>query len=80
MHWTPLLNRDILGHLVVRALVGRQQAMWWWILVGAMVFVVPIVVLVRRGSGSGDVHHVPDQVHGSGPSTTPNQWGNGQNF
>lgn len=54
--------------------------MWWWILAGVVVFVVPIVVLVRRGSGSGDSHHGPDQVYGSGPSTTPNQWGNGQNF
>ena len=47
--------------------------MWWWILAGVIVFVVPIVVLMRRGSGSGDPHYVPDQVHGSGPSTTPNQ-------
>ena len=54
--------------------------MWWWILAGVIDFAVPIVVLMRRGSGSGDPHHVPDQMYGSGPSVTPNQWGNGQNF
>lgn len=51
--------------------------MWWWILAGVVVFVIPIVVLVRRGPGSGDPHHVPGQVYGSGPSQTPAQWGNG---
>lgn len=80
MHWTPAFIRGTLGHLVLLALVGNEQPMWWWILAGVIVFVVPIVVLMRRGSGSGDPHYVPDQVHGSGPSTTPNQWGNGQNF
>lgn len=78
MHWTPLLSRGTLGHLVMLALVESERPMWWWILAGVIVFVVPIVVLMRRGSGSGDSHHVPDQVYGSGPSTTPNQWGNGQ--
>jgi hypothetical protein len=79
MLWTTLLSRGTLGHLVMLT-VGREQPMWWWILAGVIVFVVPIVVLMRRSSGSGGSHHVPDQVYGSGPSTTPNQWGNGQNF
>lgn len=52
--------------------------MWWWLVGTVVVFVIPIVVLVRRGSGSGDTSHVPDQPYGGGPSITPGQWGNGQ--
>jgi len=51
--------------------------MWWWILGIVLVFVVPIVVLLRRSSGSDDPAYTPDQPYGSGPSTTPNQWGGG---
>lgn len=52
--------------------------MWWWIVGTVIVFVVPIVVLLRRPSGSGDPNHASDQAYGSGPSITPSQWGNGQ--
>lgn len=43
--------------------------MWWWILGSVVVFVIPIVVLQRRGSKSGDRSHVSDQPYGAGPST-----------
>jgi len=72
-----MLKGGTLDHVLVLAR-RRERTMWWWILGSVVVFVIPIVVLVRRGSGSGDPGHAPDQPYGSGPSTTPNQWGNGQ--
>ena len=49
--------------------------MLWWILAIVAVFVVLVVVLQRRGAGSGDPNHVPGQQYGSGPSVPPGQWG-----